>query len=262
MGTKRPPRIKIRFTADEEEGREAWVPRSQLPVPWDQADRWLAEERRWEELRAATPPRDAPERHAADIVFESCPWDELASVGYSRHDEGVLYVEDVNAFAEALGEGNDFFTGHALTVVRDDGSADAPWPVTLACARKGATLHTERVMADVEREEQRAQREAIYGSYTPGRGKRAGHHFSPEVCAQVDREFKPARDLVRQWCGAQAVEAYAELRVLRAEVVRLGRIVDQTVGMLRQAGREKDAAKIEAQFEIPVEAFHRMAPPS
>lgn len=83
LGTKRPPRVKIRFTADEEEGREAWVPRSQLHVLWDQADRWLAEERRWEELRAATPPRDAPERRAADIVFESCPWDELASVGLS-----------------------------------------------------------------------------------------------------------------------------------------------------------------------------------
>ncbi|QRX91187.1 hypothetical protein [Streptomyces noursei] len=262
MGTKRPPRIKIRFAADEEEGREAWVPRSQLHVPWDQADRWLAEERRWKELRAATPPGDAPERRAANIVFESCPWDELASVGYSRHDDGVLYVEDVNAFAEALGESTGFFTGDALTVVRDDRSAEAPWAVTLACARKGATLHTDRVMADVEREEQRAQREAIYGSYTPGPGKREGHHFSPEVCAQVDREYKPARDLVRQWCGAPAVEAYAELRVLRAEVIRLGRIVEQAVGILRQAGRDKDAAKIEAQFEIPVVAFRRMAPPS
>ncbi|MEV8019716.1 hypothetical protein AB0O76_25845 [Streptomyces sp. NPDC086554] len=105
------------------------------------------------------------------------------------------------------------------------------------------------------------QREAIYGSYTPGRGKQEGHHFSAETCAAVDREFKPARDLVRQWCGAEAAESFAELRILRAEVIRLGGIVEQAVGMLRQAGKNRDAAKIEAQFEIPVEVFRRMTPP-
>ncbi|MEU5308755.1 hypothetical protein [Streptomyces sp. NPDC021562] len=262
LGTKRPARVKVRFTADEEEGREAWVPPSQLCVPWEEVDRWLERERRWKELSAATPPRDVPERRAVDTVFEVCPWDELASVGYSRHDDGVLYVHDVTAFAEALKESAEFLTGDPLTVVHDDGSAEAPWPVTFACARKGATLHADQVMAEVEREEQRAQREAIYGSYTPGRGKREGHHFSPAVCAHVDRQFKPARDLVRHWCGAQAVEAYAELRLLRAEVVRLGRIVEQAVGMLQQAGRDKDARKLEAQFEIPVAEFRRMQPPS
>ncbi|MFJ9710900.1 hypothetical protein [Streptomyces sp. NPDC101234] len=261
LGSKRPPRVKVRFTGDEEEGREAWVPPSELRVPWERADRWLAEERRREELAAATPLRDAPERRAVDIVFDACPWDELASVGFSRHDDGVLYIHDVTAFAEALEESTEFLTGDPLAAVHDDGSAEAPWPVTLACARKGATLHAEQVMAEVEREDQRARKEAIYGSYTPGRGKREGHHFSPEVCAQVDREFKPARDLVRQWCGTQAGEAYAELRVLRAEVVRLGRIVEQAVGMLRQAGREKGATKLEAQFEIPVAEFRRMQPP-
>jgi len=261
VGTKRPPRVKVRFTADEEEGREAWVPRSQLHVPWEQAGRWLARERRWKELSAVTPSGDVPERRAVDTVFEVCPWDELASVGYSRHDDGVLYVHEVTAFAEALEESTDFLIGDPLAVVHDDGSAEAPWPVTLACALKGAALHAEQVMAEVERAEQRARREAIYGSYTPGRGKREGHHFSSEVCAEADREFKSARDLVRKWCGAPAVEAYAELRVLRAEVIRLGRIVEQAVGMLRQAGRDKDAARIEAQFEIPVEAFHRMQPP-
>ncbi len=156
VGTKRPPRVKVRFTADEEEGREAWVPCSQLHVPWEQAECWLARERRWKELSAATPPDDVPERRAVDTVFEACPWDELASVGYSRHDDGVLYVHEVTAFAEALEESTDFLIG---------------------------------------------------------------------------------------------------------EVIRLGRIVEQAVGMLRQAGRDKDAARIEAQFEIPVEVFRRMQPP-
>jgi hypothetical protein len=117
LGTKRPPRVRIRFTADEDEGREGWVPRSQLRVPWEQADHWLAEERRWKALRAATPSRDAPECRAADIVFAACPWDELASVGYSRHDDGVLYVHDLAAFAEALEETAEFFTRGSLTVL-------------------------------------------------------------------------------------------------------------------------------------------------
>ncbi|MEV0523960.1 hypothetical protein AB0I66_11080 [Streptomyces sp. NPDC050439] len=185
LGAKRPPRVKVRFTADEDEGREAWVPRSQLHVPWEQTDRWLAEEHRWKDLAAATPPREVPERRAVDTVFESCPWGELADVGYSRHDGGVLYVHDVTAFADALGESTELFTSDPLTTVHADGSAQAPWPVALACARKGAVLHAERVMADVE----------------------------------------------------------------------------QAVGMLRQVGRDKDAAKIEAQFEIPVAAFRRMELP-
>ncbi|MGW0906214.1 hypothetical protein [Streptomyces sp. NPDC002853] len=90
LGVKRPPRVKVRFTADEDEGHEAWVPRSQLHVPWEQADRWLAEERRWEDLAGATPQRDVPERRVVDTVFESRPWGELANVGYSRHDDARL----------------------------------------------------------------------------------------------------------------------------------------------------------------------------
>ncbi|MFI6685566.1 hypothetical protein [Streptomyces sp. NPDC050485] len=248
LGTKSPPRVKIRFTADEDEDREDWVPRSQLRVPWEQADQWLAEGRRWKALRAATPARDAPERHAVDIAFAACPWEELASVGYSRHDEGVLYVHDLAAFAEALEESTEFFTRDSLTVLRDDGSAEAPMPVALACARKGAVLYAERGMKDVEQQERQAQREAIYGSYSPGRGKREGHHFSPEICAEVDSECRPARDLVRQWCGAEAAEAFAELHILRAEVLRLGRIVEQgrrhAPGSRQRQGRREDRGAV------------------
>ncbi|MFD5702302.1 hypothetical protein [Streptomyces lasiicapitis] len=138
-----------------------------LHVPWERADRWLAEERRWRDLAAAMPSCDVPESRAVDAVFESCPWDQLASVGYSRHDDGVLYVHDVRAFADALGESTELFSD-PLTAVHADGSAQAPWPVTLACARKGAVLHAECVMADVERAERKARREAIYDAFTPG----------------------------------------------------------------------------------------------
>lgn len=38
LGTAKPPRVLVKFTDDQFEGRSEWVPPRRLKVPWDQAD--------------------------------------------------------------------------------------------------------------------------------------------------------------------------------------------------------------------------------
>lgn len=46
VGTQRPRRVKVSFTADEAEGREEWVSPARLRVRWEDKDAWLEAQRR------------------------------------------------------------------------------------------------------------------------------------------------------------------------------------------------------------------------
>lgn len=112
-------------------------------------------------------------------------------------------------------------------------------------------------MAVVDKHERQARQAAIYGRYYPGRGKSPGTHISPEICAEVDRSNQPAYNLLRQWCGADVVENFEELKALRDEVLRIGQLMEQAIGSLRQAGQAKTADRFERELGVPLETLRQ-----
>ncbi|WP_435602892.1 hypothetical protein [Streptomyces sp. bgisy130] len=244
---------------DEEEGREEWVPPARLRVPWAQKDEWLESQRRWDELTCDGPGDEDAEFLAASTVFDECSVEGVVSMGWNYRERGVVYIDDVSALAAVLDVSEDFFVADPRAIVDDAGAVTAPWPTTLGVARLLARSQAESLVAVLAEEEERTRRRAVYGEYYRGRGKNPGTHISAEICAEVDRMHKPGRDLVLQWCGAEAVDNRAELTALRDEVVRIGKLMEEAIRSLREAGRPRVADKFERQLGVPLEVL-REAP--
>ncbi|MEV5711846.1 hypothetical protein [Actinoallomurus sp. NPDC052274] len=71
--------------------------------------------------------------------------------------------------------------------------------------------------------------------------------------ANTDRELERLETLVGvlyEWCGADDVERYDELKALRREVERLGELVLRAVGELRQRKLHAIAATIEKDLGV------------
>ncbi|MGF6886352.1 hypothetical protein ABIA39_000319 [Nocardia sp. GAS34] len=252
LGTAKPPRVLVKFTDNRFEGRSEWVPPARLKVPWDQAEEWLAREERWATLRDGSEYiRGTTEHHALDMLEDDLPGYDLVEFLYNSN-AGILRIHDVDALAEDLGLDREFIVGDpASFVVDDDGSLLVPWRVTQVIAKSLARKFADVVVAQIEQREEEARRHNQWG-YASSTG-----WISAEICAEVDQEFAPARELVRQWCGADARDRYDELLALRAEVYRLGALIERAVTALRSSGNDRDAEAIERDLGIPLEAVRQ-----
>ncbi|GAA1375974.1 hypothetical protein [Streptomyces beijiangensis] len=257
IGNQRPLRIKVRFVAEEAEGREDWVPSARLRVPWQGKDAWLDREQCWSELTKDSPDDEDPAFRAVTIVFDEHLWDELVSFGVNYRDRGVLYVPDVPALAALLDVPESFFHTDPRACTGADGLLTAPWPTTRNTIRLLAHTRAEHLVSLLDQQERQEQHDAIYGRYYRGRGKNPGTYISAEICAEVDRSHRPARDLLRQWCGAEAADSSEELKALRDEVLRIGQLMEQAIGCLRQSGQTTAADRFERELGVPLEALRQ-----
>lgn len=248
LGSAKPPRVLVKFEGDEFEGREEWVPPGRLKVPWADVDDWLARERRWSALREASGRlRGTTEDHALSMVFDYLPDWELARPLYNN-ETGILEIHDVDALATDLELDHAFVEGDEASFV-EDGSLFVPWRVTRVVVERLAHKYAAEVLHANEAAEQEAREHNLWG-YMGSHG-----HISAAICAEVDEEFRPARELVRQWCGAEARDRFDELAALRIEVVRLGKLIERAIGAVRAAGDDRGADLLGRELGIPLDVL-------
>jgi hypothetical protein len=255
LGSRRPLRVLVRFVEERFEGRQEWVPPARLKVLWDRAEQWLAAEQAWLTVReASAEAAESTEHRAAEIVLEELLNDEIIDWRDSSH--AVLTVTDPATFVDRVG----FDPGQLATdprgYVRQDGAVVAPWPALRVLAQRIAADCADTLLERVDRQEQQARRDATRGRYYQVRG-RGYEHISAETCAEVDADERPARQLVRQWCGRTATDRFDELAALRAEVRRLGAILEGAAATLRQSGLRHHAEQLEAELGIPIEVLRQ-----
>jgi hypothetical protein len=193
-----------------------------------------------------------PEYWAASSAFDALT-DVDVRDGYGR-DAGILTIGDIDGVCAALGVEKTLFVDEPLTFVDDDGSLVAPWAVTDRLARHVAPLVADRILAEVERDETKHRRRALYGEHYTGFDGEA-RYMSPEVCAELDAPWKLAHDVVRQWCGVDAVERFDELLALRDEVLRVGQIAERAIRALDAAGATEPAEELRRELGVPVETL-------
>ena len=92
----------------------------------------------------------------------------------------------------------------------------------------------------------------MHGHYYELGGGKACYR-TPEDCAELDVHWQPGHDLVREWCGAEAVNRHDEIQELRDEVLRLSKILDRAIRELAWAGKASIAAKIGRQLGYSLE---------
>jgi hypothetical protein len=251
IGTKRPLRVKVRFVAEEAEDRQEWVSPARLRVRWEQCEAWLEAERTWNELIRDCPEDEDAELIAVSFVFDHCPKEDMVGLEESGRERGLLYVYDPARLAARLGIMQGVFTSDPRARIDADGTVTAPWPTTLDIARRLAAHHAAELIASLARQEERERQRAIHGQYYPGRGRNEGSFISPEICIEVDRTYRPGRDLVRAWCGAEAVDQFTELTALRHEVARIGGVAEAAIRALREAGQTAAVQRLERDLGVP-----------
>ena len=246
FGAKTPRRVLVRFVDEEFEGLQDWVPPSRLKVPWSGTAEFEARERRWDAVVAPSPPdHDGPEESAADTVIHLLIAPELATTGWNA-TRGTIRIHNVAGLAAFLDVDQSELEANVISF-EEEGDLISPWPITLAIARRAAERDPHRVLRYVDKEEADAQREATYGSWYRRRGA-PDDHISAEICASVDEEHgQPVRALLREWCGASAVDQRREISSLREEAARAAAIAQAAVELLRRHGHPRDANRLERE---------------
>lgn len=218
IGVRRPPRVLVRFVADEFEGLEDWVPPARLKCHWDRVQEFREREARWEAVTSQSEKLDEPLEAAASVVFDVLLEPSLATMGYGA-TAGVSFINDLRRLATFLDEDPGEFQ-EAPSAFVEDGTLIVPWSATELIARRAVTRDPHAILRYVEREEHDARREAIYGRwYRAGRGE--DFHTPPEACAQLDeRHGLPVRAILREWAGQEPMDLRHEIAQVRAEVAR------------------------------------------
>ncbi|WP_137146338.1 hypothetical protein [Mycolicibacterium sp. CR10] len=256
LGTQRPPRVLVRFVDERFEGRQEWVPTARLKVQWEAVDAFRASEARWDRIFDLGRGFDDPADGAATEVFTALIADDISRMEY--REAGACRITDSGRLTELTGldaavwtqcpEG--FTEGPDLVV---------PWPVTEQIATAAARRNPAPILEAVHNEEGEARYHAVHGHCYRGRGSSSDRTIPAEICMKVDNEHgKPRRAILRQWCGAEAVDRYDELVELRKEIHRVGQIAETAIGELRKAGRKQQAEHLARQLGTPVEMLRHI----
>lgn len=250
VGTSKPARVLVRFVGNEYEGRQEWVPPSRLKVRWAGVDEWRRRDNQWTALREASEFIRGTTVDLALNIVEDQLRDCVPAEFLYNSDSGIMRILDVDALIADLELDRDEVTGDPVSFLDTDGALVVPWRVTQKIVHRLTRKHADALMQKVETDEREAQQHNLWGC-------RSGRSWiSAEICAEVDEEFSPARELVRQWCGAEAKDRYDELVALRAEVTRLGGLIERSIAALRRAG-SGEADLIERELGIPLEALQQ-----
>lgn len=258
IGTTRPARVLVRFLGEEFEGRDEWVPPARLKVPWTEVEEFVLREARWSAvIDASSHVRDAPEDYAASLVFDELIDPALATHGYGR-TAGVVRIHDLERLARFLDVPPEGLRDDRLAFV-EEGALVAPWSATERIARRAARRNPEPLLRHIDREESQQRQKMMHGEWYRASRHGSERFMEPEFFAEADEQpyHRPYRELVRTWCGVEAVERRDELIELRKEVSRLGRLIQDAVVVLRDAGQTEHAARIQRDLGITIDELRR-----
>lgn len=249
IGTKRPPRVLIRYVDDDFEGRQEWVPPGRLKVPWSRLGAFVDREGRWAALIETIPTDQCPEYHAAIHVFEELVDPALARIGSNR-TAGVGWIHDIEGLARLLHMDWRKLAEDPASFVESD-SVIVPWAVTSQIARRAARRRPQIVLQLADRLESEYSRRMLTGLTLPSTPARPAVHIEAEHYVRgLERpENRPCWHRLRSWCGAEAVAHHEELIALRSELARVTGLAQDAVSALRTAGRSREAARIERLIE-------------
>ena len=245
LGVKTPQRVLVRFVDEEFEGQQDWVPPARLKVPWSGVDEYVARERRWDEVLRPSAGVSLAEELAASSVFDLLIPEDMAELGWNAK-RGTVLIHDVSGLASLLGVPPAAISDP--TSFKEGGDLISPWPVAIAVARRATEREPHKVLADVEKAEADAIRYSTYGRWSSRRG-REDDWVPPEVCQRVDAERgQPIRAILRDWCGADAVDLRAEIAALRIDASSAGKVAQEAIELLRRHGHTREANDLEGKL--------------
>ena len=236
----------MRFEDNAYEGLEEWVPPGRLKVPWPLMEAFRLEEERWAAVISDTPDRDQVEVSAATEVYELTVDVEIACLA---PDGSYLTLIDIDTLAGLSGVPHVLVEDHPLTFRSKAGALVVCWSVALEVARELARHHSSTILAAVAFQEARQRFEAVHGRNDPGRGGAPDAVIDAATVRAVDVEMgRPRRDMLRAWCGAEAIDRWDELNDFREAADRAHTIAHEAIVALEKANLRTVAVRLRGKL--------------
>ncbi len=237
VGTKSPPRVRVRFMDEEREGDEDWVPRGRLKGLWRDIEELRAEDRAWAALRAAGRP-ETPESDAQFYIFG---WliPETVMDMHGNGSDGLAEIRDLPALLEATGLDRSVVL--APPAIERKGVIYTPWPTTVLIFRAIATSHGAEVVKRAEQELEASHEQSL--EFLSERGFSPGDYnwdeAEPHLERWDDRDKSGPWGVLKNWAGVDGAAAYDDAEAMRAAYVESRRLLREAVRRMSLAGRSQ-----------------------
>ncbi|MER8096498.1 PE-PGRS family protein [Streptomyces goshikiensis] len=238
--------IHVRFRDGDEAGLQEWVNAGCLLVLWADVDAFRADDTAELALaEASREVRGSAEFEAARMILGFVRPKGRLRLRKAVADAGVLELGHLDETAPLVSMDPADLRGDGKVHEDRNGLCLVGWPVAERIARQVAQRLAEEVLPEVDRRQQAVDEE---------RARPSWHSYHRRDDRKLDAEAAALRT-VREWCGEEKAERYDELVALRAEVLRLGELVEQAVKALRDRGHGVIASTIERGLGVHISSL-------
>ncbi|MGF3136939.1 PE-PGRS family protein [Streptomyces diastaticus] len=235
--------VHVRFLEGDAAGLQEWVSSGSLVAPWAEAETFCADDAA--ELALAESSRHvrgSTDFEAARMILGFVRPKNRLRLRRTVADAGVLELSRLDETAPLIGLDAAELRGDAMVYENRHGLCLAGWPVTERVARRVASRLADEILPEVDRKQQGIEQERAQSSW---------YSYSRRDDRKLDAESAVLRT-VRAWCGEDKADRYDELVALRAEVIRLGELVEKAAKVLRDRGHGVIASTIERDLGVHI----------
>ncbi|MFJ6613348.1 PE-PGRS family protein [Streptomyces sp. NPDC091289] len=228
--------VHVRFLEGDAAGLQEWVSSGSLVAPWADVDTFRADDAA--ELALAESSRHvrgSTDFEAARMILGFVRPKNRLRLRRTVADAGVLELSRLDETALLIGLDAAELRGDAMVYENRHGLCLAGWPVTERVVRQVAGRLADEILPEVDRKQRGIEQERAQSSW---------YSYSRRDDRKLDAESAVLRT-VRAWCGEDKADRYDELVALRAEVIRLGELVEKAAKALRDRGHGVIASTIE-----------------
>ncbi|MER7463974.1 PE-PGRS family protein [Streptomyces sp. NPDC097981] len=245
-GSSRSRSVHVRFLDGDAAGLQEWVSPSYLLALWADIDFFRADDAAELALaEASRAVRGSAELEAARMVLGFVRPKAQLRLRKAVADAGVLELGHLDETAPIIGMDAAQLRDDPLVYEDRKGCSLAGWPITERIARQVAQRLAEEILPEVDRRQQAMEEE---------RDRSSWYGYQHRDDRKLDAE-KEALRTVREWCGQEKAERHDELVALRAEVLRLGELVERAVKALRDRGHGVIASTIERDLGVHISSL-------
>ncbi len=254
FGPPKSKKVHIRLLAGEYAGLDIWAPKGRLLVPWEEADAYLNDERRYEAAVAASRHVfDTIEYVAAREVLYAYPRPDGILIGYDSANAGVVTIANLESVCRDLSLEREELFANPLAYVDRSGEYMGPWPVALRLACRVAEVYPEVVLDHVLKHERELEEAATWGKEIQwGRQDQPVYVPAERYVEELHRQ-QPIFALVRTWCSQEAMTRFDEAAALRSEVERLRALVLEAARWLKDSGHPNVARRLRKEVGVEPE---------
>lgn len=234
-------RVVIRHLEGAQAGEQEEVPLQRLVVPWDEAADVMEDERRLKTVYD-TPWGDYgmveldAVRTVATGAFDFPLY--IITPGYGEEPPGVLYSAFFPTLADAVGMSEEELLSLPNAFVSRSGTYWAPFVAAVEITKRYCQHDPANVLEGTQMLEE--QLETLASTAHFPFGMPVDHAYAADNLRRV----RPSLDLLRSWCGGEALEEWSEIETLRAEIDRLQELIENIAAQIREAGNPELATRL------------------